>query len=65
MCATGLAKFNVTHALTAHFCQRDFNATLLTNHTTVLQAFVFTAQDIRNLLPGQRCGRKTGHRALA
>ncbi len=38
------SQFNVTHTLTAYFSLRDFNATLLTNHTTVLQTLVLTAQ---------------------
>ena len=38
------SKFDVAHAFTTHFGQRHFNAALLANHTTVLQALVFTAQ---------------------
>ncbi len=37
-------QFDVRHALTTNFCQRDFNAALLADHTTVLQALVLTAQ---------------------
>ena len=37
-------QFDVTHALTTHFRQRDFNAALLANNTTMLQTLVLTAQ---------------------
>ena len=35
---------NVTHTLTAHFGQRDFNAALLADYATVLETLVFAAQ---------------------
>ena len=38
------SQLNVTHAFATHFGQRDFNAALLTNYTTMLKAFVLTAQ---------------------
>src|SRR5690606_29972001 len=37
-------QFDMAHALTAHLGERDFNATLLTDHTTVLETLVLTAQ---------------------
>ena len=37
-------QFNVTHALTTDLGQRDFNATLFTDHTAVLEALVLAAQ---------------------
>ena len=37
-------QFNVRHALTTNLGQGDFNATLLADDTTVLQALVLTAQ---------------------
>ena len=41
---TGRGQVDVAHAFTAHFGLGDFNATLLANHATVFQAFVFAAQ---------------------
>ena len=38
------SQFNVTHALTAHFGQRDFNAALLADYTAMLEALVLAAQ---------------------
>ena len=38
------SQFNVTHALTTDLGQRDFNATLFTDHTAVLEALVLAAQ---------------------
>ena len=38
------SQFDVRHALTTNLGQRDFNAALLADHTTVLQALVLTAQ---------------------
>jgi hypothetical protein len=35
---------DVTHAVTAHLGLRDFNAALLADHATVLQALVLAAQ---------------------
>src|SRR5690554_1504262 len=37
-------QLDVTHALTAHTGQSDFNAALLTNDTTVLEALVLATQ---------------------
>ena len=34
----------MTHAFTAHFGLRDFNATLLADHTAVFEALVLAAQ---------------------
>ena len=34
----------MTHAFTTHFGQGNFNTALLTDHTTMLEAFVFAAQ---------------------
>ena len=39
-------QFDVRHALTAHFGERDFNATLFTDHATMLQALVFATQTL-------------------
>ena len=38
------SQLDVAHALTTHFGLGHFNATLLTDHTTVFQALVLTAQ---------------------
>ena len=38
------SQFNVAHALAAHLGQRHFNAALLADHATVLQALVLAAQ---------------------
>ena len=35
---------NVAHTITAHLGQSDFNATLLTDDTTMLEAFVLAAE---------------------
>lgn len=43
MWATG-GQLDVRHALTTNLGQGDFNAALLTDNTTVLQALVLTAQ---------------------
>ena len=40
----GAGEFNVAHALTTHFSHGDFDTALLADHTTMLQAFVFTTQ---------------------
>ena len=40
----GARQFDMTHAITADLGQGDFNATLLTDHTTVLEALVLAAQ---------------------
>ena len=37
-------QINVAHALTADFCQRDFNATFLTDDPFIFHALIFTAQ---------------------
>ncbi len=37
-------QFDVTHALTAHLRQRDFNAALFADDAAMLQAFVLAAQ---------------------
>src|SRR5690606_41450882 len=37
-------QFDVTHALAAHFGERHFNAALLADHATVLEALVFAAR---------------------
>ena len=37
-------QLNVAHTLTAYFGLGHFNAALLTDHTTVFQALVLTAQ---------------------
>ena len=40
----GRGQVNVTHALTTHFGQSDFDAATLTGDATMFQTFVFTAQ---------------------
>ena len=40
----GRGQVDVTHALTAHFGQGDFNTALFADNTTVLQALVLAAQ---------------------
>ena len=39
-------QLDVAHTLTANFGQRDFNAAFFTDHSTVLQALVLTAQTL-------------------
>jgi len=36
----------VTHTLTTNLCQRDFNATLLTDNTAMLETLVLTAETL-------------------
>ncbi len=38
------SQFDVAHALAAHLGERDFDAALLADHATVLQALVLAAQ---------------------
>jgi hypothetical protein len=38
------SQFDVAHALTAHFGQRDFDAALFADHAAVFQALVLAAQ---------------------
>ena len=40
------SQLNVTHAFTTHFGLSNFNTTLLTDHTTVLEAFVLATQTL-------------------
>ena len=44
ICATGAAKFDVTHAITAHLGERHFNAALFAGDAFVLHALIFAAQ---------------------
>ena len=36
----------MTHTLTTNLCQRHFNATLLTDHTAMLEALVLTTETL-------------------
>ena len=36
----------MTHTLTTNLCQRDFNATLLTDNTAMLEALVLTTETL-------------------
>ena len=44
MCATGRRQFDVAHALATHFGQGNFDAALFTDHATMLEALIFSAQ---------------------
>ena len=43
MC-NGTRQIDVRHALATHFCLRNFNATFLADHATMLQPLVFAAE---------------------
>ncbi|CSB11965.1 Uncharacterised protein [Vibrio cholerae] len=38
------SQFDVAHTVTTNFSLGDFNATLLTNHTTVFQTLIFATK---------------------
>ena len=42
----GAGQFDMAHALTANLGKGDFDATLLTDHTTVLETLVLAAQTL-------------------
>jgi hypothetical protein len=46
MCAYRACELDVAHALTAYLGQRHFNATLLADHSAMLEALVLTAQTL-------------------
>ena len=65
MCATGVAKVDVTHALAPHSGLNDLDTALLARDAAVLHALVLAAQALVVLDRTERSARRRAHLAPA